>query len=148
MLITPEQRARLDRLMNLRRLDLGLTWREVAARSGRSYEALRQLRTGPGGINELTAVQFSRALEWEPHSLLDIIEGGEPVTAARQEPGRSNEHDLKPECEYEKKIMESAAAPDQKRLIIMGHRKDGHNPWCRPAGTEPSSLASAAGLSG
>jgi hypothetical protein len=81
MPITPEQRERLDQLMNERRLELGLTWREVAARAGRSYEALRQLRTGPGGINELTAVQFARALSWEPRSILDVLSGGSPATA-------------------------------------------------------------------
>lgn len=78
MAITPEQRERLDRLMNDRRLELGITWRDVAARAGRSYEALRLLRSGAGGINELTAVQFSRALEWKSRSILDILAGGNP----------------------------------------------------------------------
>jgi len=81
MPITPEQRDRLDRLMNERRLELGLTWREVAARAGRSYEALRLLRTGPGGINELTAVQFARALGWQPRSILDVLSDGSPAVA-------------------------------------------------------------------
>ena len=74
--ITPEQRQRLDSLLDARRLDLGLTWREVALRAGLSIEAVRLLRAGPGGIRELTARKFDRAFEWMPGSLQRFIEEG------------------------------------------------------------------------
>lgn len=86
MAITPDQRARLDHLMNLRRLELGITWRDVASRAGLSYEALRRLRTGDGGIRDLTASKISRALEWTSGSVDAVLEGGDPVPAAAAPP--------------------------------------------------------------
>jgi hypothetical protein len=76
--ITPEERGRLDRLMDARRLDLGLTWREVAARGGLSYESLREIRTGPGGTRTLTMRKIDAALEWLPGSVERTLNGGEP----------------------------------------------------------------------
>lgn len=74
--ITPEQRQRLEKRLDARRLDLGLTWREVALRAGVSIEAVRLLRTGPGGIRELTMRKFDKAFEWMPGSLQRFIEDG------------------------------------------------------------------------
>jgi transcriptional regulator with XRE-family HTH domain len=85
MAITQEQRQRLDQVMNTRRLDLGITWRDVASRAGLSYEALRRLRTGDGGIRDLTAAKISRALEWTPGSVDAVLGGGEPAPAAARE---------------------------------------------------------------
>ena len=82
MPITPEQRERLDEAMNKRRLDLGITWRDVASRAGLSYEALRRLRTGDGGIRDLTGAKISRALDWTPESVDAVLAGGDPVPAA------------------------------------------------------------------
>ena len=78
MPITPEARERLSRIMEDRRLDLGLSWREVASRAEVSYEALRALRTGTGGIRPLTARQIDSALEWVPGSVQAIMDGGDP----------------------------------------------------------------------
>lgn len=85
MAITQEQREHLDQAMNARRLDLGITWRDVAARAGLSYEALRRLRTGDGGIRDLTAAKISRALEWTPGSVDAVLGGGDPTAAAARE---------------------------------------------------------------
>lgn len=74
--ITPEVRQRLESRMDARRLDLGLTWREVAIRAGVSIEAVRLLRNGPGGVRELTLRKFDKAFEWMPGSLQRFIEGG------------------------------------------------------------------------
>jgi ABC-type nitrate/sulfonate/bicarbonate transport system substrate-binding protein len=77
--ITPEARQRLNDLMDARRLELGIPWREVATRAGISYEALRALRAGPGGTADLTARKIDAALGWAPGSVRAILDGGEPV---------------------------------------------------------------------
>lgn len=76
--ITPEARQRLARYMEDRALDLGLTWREVAARAGISIETLRLLRTGADGARPLTMRAVDAALEWRPGSVQRILGGGEP----------------------------------------------------------------------
>jgi hypothetical protein len=76
--IDPEQRMRLDRLMDARRLDLNLTWREVAAHAGLSYEALREVRNGPGGTRTLTMRKIDKGLRWTPGSMERTLNGGEP----------------------------------------------------------------------
>lgn len=76
--ITPEARQRLARYMEERALDLGLTWREVAARADISIETLRLLRTGGDGARPLTMRAVDSALEWTPGSVQKILGGGEP----------------------------------------------------------------------
>jgi len=82
MEITRKARERLDKLMDERRLDLGFTWRYVAVRAGLSYEAIRALRTGSGGIRSLTARKLDRALQWKPGSVERVLRGGNPVMSA------------------------------------------------------------------
>jgi len=83
--ITPASRTQLNKLMEARRLDLGITWRDLARSAGVSYEALRGLRRGPGGIAELTARRLDKALQWEPGSIAAVISGDQhdpvPLTA-------------------------------------------------------------------
>lgn len=76
--ITTEARQRLTEIMESRRLDLGLTWREVGLRAGVSVEAIRLLRAGPGGIRPLTMRDLDRAFGWMPGSVQKILDGGDP----------------------------------------------------------------------
>lgn len=76
--ITRTNRARLDALMDERRLDLGLTWRDVAQRAGISYEAIRSLRTGTTDMRSLTLRKLDKALEWQPGSAARVLTGGDP----------------------------------------------------------------------
>ena len=63
--ITPEGREALRKAMEDERLDLGLTWRELAARSGGlSYETFRNARNGDAGLDELTLRKIDRAYGW------------------------------------------------------------------------------------
>lgn len=80
--ITREDRQRLAEYMEERCLDLGLTWRDVARRSGLSYESIRALRAGPGRIRRLSARKIDRAFEWRPGSVESILNGGEPTPSA------------------------------------------------------------------
>ena len=79
-MIPPEARARLAEKMEERRLELRLTWREVAEAGGISYEVIRNLRNGRGtGIAALTEGGIETGLRWEPGSVQLALEGGEPV---------------------------------------------------------------------
>jgi hypothetical protein len=85
-MISPEARERLASQMDDRRLELGLRWRDVAKAGGVSYEALRDVRKGTGGIRRLTAHAIETGLQWEPGSVTCILDGGEPVPADPSRP--------------------------------------------------------------
>ena len=81
-MISPEARGRLASLMDDRRLELRLRWRDVAEAGGISYEALRDVRNGTGGIRRLTEHAIEAGLQWESGSVASILAGGEPVDIA------------------------------------------------------------------
>lgn len=72
---------RLDEAMNKRRLELRMTWRELAETADISYTALRAIRRGSYRPTELTAQALDRALQWAPGSVYAVLDGGEPATA-------------------------------------------------------------------
>lgn len=78
--VTPEGRQRLAHLMEERRLDLQLEWKEVASRAGLVYETLRALRAGDAGApTPLTLRKVDKGLEWMPGSSQRVLEGrGDP----------------------------------------------------------------------
>ena len=78
-MISPEARERLASLMDDRRLELGLRWRDVAEAGGISYEALRDIRNGSGGIRRLTEHAIDTGLQWEPGTVARILAGGDPA---------------------------------------------------------------------
>lgn len=78
-MIDPEARTRLAELMEERRLELNLTWREVAGAGGISYEVIRSIRNGTGDIRRLTQRRIEDGLRWRPGSVGQILAGGNPV---------------------------------------------------------------------
>jgi hypothetical protein len=70
---------RLARLMNERRLDLGLRWEEVAGVIGITEGGLRALRRDGSVPRELTQRGIEKALRWQRGSVLRIIDGGDPA---------------------------------------------------------------------
>lgn len=96
--ITPEARQRLAGLMEERRLDLELTWREVALRAGLSYESVRALRAGDeGNPQPLTLRKIDKGLEWRPGSSRRILyEGGDPEDVLSPEERRTLERYARP----------------------------------------------------
>ncbi|MEU0532019.1 hypothetical protein [Amycolatopsis tolypomycina] len=60
--------------MDDQRTELGLTWREVAALAKMTYEGLRSVRNGSGGIPKLTRRKLETALRW-PNGEIDRILG-------------------------------------------------------------------------
>jgi hypothetical protein len=63
--ITRAARTALEQAMNAKRLDLGITWREVSVRAGVAYETVRNLRAGPSGVDQLTLRKLDKALGWD-----------------------------------------------------------------------------------
>ena len=65
--------------MDDRRLELGLRWRDVAEAGGVSYEALRDVRNGTGGIRRLTEHAIEVGLQWTAGSVQGILAGRDPL---------------------------------------------------------------------
>ncbi|WP_242890120.1 hypothetical protein [Actinomadura litoris] len=87
-------RARLDQLMDTRRAELRLRWKDVAARAGLTTEGLRNVRGGRGEIRSLTKRGIEEALGWTSGSIDSILGGGEPtVPGQRIESGIATETD-------------------------------------------------------
>jgi len=78
----PAARQRLADLMERRRLDLGLTWREVAEAGNISYEVIRAIRNRNGQIRPLSKRGIEAGLRWVPGSVQSILDGGDPAPAA------------------------------------------------------------------
>lgn len=80
MAISPATRSRLSDLIEERRLDIGITMRQVANLAGVSYESIRTLRSPEAGDpRPLTMRGVDRALMWKPGSTARVLyEGGDP----------------------------------------------------------------------
>jgi len=66
--------------MERRRLDLGLTWREVAEAGNISYEVIRAIRNGNGQIRPLSGRGIEVGLKWEAGSVQAILDDGDPAS--------------------------------------------------------------------
>ena len=133
----PGSETRLARLMNERRLDLGLRWDQVAAISGVSDSGLRLLRRADSVPRELTQRGIERALRWQPGSVLRIISGGDPVSLATETGIPADA----PVCSFEQSILgEDGISEETKVQLIRVHRAGGHAN-CRPAEPQHGRLA-------
>jgi hypothetical protein len=74
-----QARRRLAELMDERRGELRLRWRDVADAGGISYEVVRAVRNGGGEIRLLTQRGIEDGLRWEQGSVRAILAGGDPV---------------------------------------------------------------------
>ena len=75
----PAARQRLADLMERRRLDLGLTWREVAEAGNISYEVIRAIRNGNGQIRPLSKRGIEVGLKWAAGSVQAILDDNDPM---------------------------------------------------------------------
>ena len=83
MPIDPERRQHLAAVMEDRRLELRLTWQEVAERGDISLRALSSARAGDGDIRPLTRRGIDRGLQWlEGCGVDNILAGHSPLPAA------------------------------------------------------------------
>ena len=74
----PESPHRLDAAMDARRLDLHLSWRDVAREADISYETLRAVRRGENSPSPLTTRDIERALHWAAGSVDAVLGGSDP----------------------------------------------------------------------
>ena len=80
MPITKAARQQLAAEMDKRRLELRLTWHEVAERGGISLRALSSARIGPGNIRPLTRRRIDQGLRWlEGAGVDNLLTGRDPV---------------------------------------------------------------------
>lgn len=70
---------RLDRIMNVRRLDLDLDWKDVADAAGIAIQTLDAVRKGKNRPTERTQRRIERALQWAPGSIDAVLAGGDPT---------------------------------------------------------------------
>lgn len=101
MAISDDARARLADEMDDRRVQLGLTWRQVASLGLISYETLRAARKGKGDIASLTRAAIEKGLRWAPGSVSAVLDGGVPTLAV----------------EIPAQAYEAAVAAEQARLV-------------------------------
>ena len=80
------QPHRLGILMDERRRELRLRWKDVATLAGITYEGIRAVRIGSGGIRALTEEGIEDALQWEHGSIRSVQDGGDPVPRSPGEP--------------------------------------------------------------
>lgn len=113
-------RQRLADLMERRRAELRLTWKEVAARASTSEATLRRVRKEHNiAITIDTATAIEDGLHWARGSVSAILAGGEPTvagpTAIRDEP------DLRDDVE--RKLWAITDLPEDDRWeYIYQHR--------------------------
>jgi hypothetical protein len=72
-------RERLANYMAARRVELRRPWREIAAAAGMSEQNLLRIRQGDITVTEQAARGIDTALNWEPGSVLAILDDGEPT---------------------------------------------------------------------
>lgn len=109
---------RLDEHMDARRLDLRMTWRQVADAAGISAETIRAIRRGdntPGGV---TKSGLEDALHWERGSIDSILDDGAPVPISERPAGRG--HAL-PDDDPTRRILDAALeqlTPEQQEAFL------------------------------
>lgn len=80
--------------MDERRLDLGLSWTELADKAGLSDSTLRNIRRGRNAPSALNRRRLEDVLGWRHGSVEAILDGGEPeVAEAADEQPASDEKD-------------------------------------------------------
>jgi hypothetical protein len=81
-------RSRREEKMDARRIELRLTWTQVAERASLNRDTLTAFRAARGRPNPLTKRGVEDALEWAPGSIDSVDGGGEPILKGG---GTSNE---------------------------------------------------------
>ncbi|MER7500505.1 helix-turn-helix transcriptional regulator [Nonomuraea pusilla] len=122
---------RLNEAMNDRRLELRLTWKQVAATAGISVEALGAIRRGAYRPTDLTARGLDDALQWNHGTVLgfypdDERRGGRRPQEPRQEADHDDEIDLDtfvPESPAEKALMALYRARKQEEANRQADRQ-------------------------
>lgn len=109
--MTGSPHEHLARLLDHRRLELGMRWDEVAAAAGIKPPTLRAIRNGTNRPSALTQRGLERALSW-PTGTIDAILAGQdapPMTMAEAETMMD---------ENERLVAEILALPPRDRQAV------------------------------
>lgn len=82
--------TQLDAAMDARRVDLRMTWREVAETAELSLAGLSAIRRGERQPSTLTVRRIEDALQWEHGSIQAVLDGGDPTPVQAEEPQQYN----------------------------------------------------------
>jgi transcriptional regulator with XRE-family HTH domain len=105
--------------MDARRLDLRMTWREVADAAGISPETIRAVRRGDNVPGDITRRGLEDALRWERGSIDRILAGGEPEPVREPAPGRGGP--ALPADDPRRRILDAALeqlTPEQQEAFL------------------------------
>lgn len=72
---------RLDRAIDARVIDMGISYVELAERAGISDVSLRNYRKGRGNLRPRNQRKLENALGWAPGSIAAILAGDEPAAS-------------------------------------------------------------------
>jgi transcriptional regulator with XRE-family HTH domain len=76
---TGRNAERLDEAMRQRRVQLGLSWEDIATAADITSAHLRRIRVGQYLPRDTTAAKLERAFRWSPGSIDTVLAGGEPT---------------------------------------------------------------------
>jgi hypothetical protein len=113
-----EYRTPLDEHMDRRRLDLRLTWAEVATRAEISRDTLHRIRSGYklAHLRELTKRGIEDALEWEPGSFDDIVFRDKPPKNRARQQSSGRQYD---DPDLQRIWDKLDGVPDHRRALIV-----------------------------
>ncbi|MEV4033463.1 helix-turn-helix domain-containing protein [Streptomyces umbrinus] len=139
----------LDQAMEQRRIELNMSWKEVAAAAGVSVEtitALRKGRTNARNANPLTKRGIERGFQWEAGGFDDALDGRAPTPLGGRTGGASSSAPLIVGAysrEQAQRIIGAAleGLPPEEQLKLLQqmrenlaaqqeqqHKKDGQSP--------------------
>ena len=75
---------RLDALIDRRRLDCGLRWKDVATEVGVTPQTLLEARKGKQ-LSDLTSAGIERFMGWAPGSVRRVLNGDDPLAAPEED---------------------------------------------------------------
>lgn len=117
--------------MNERRQALGMTWAVVARDADITVETLRAIRRGKNDPSDLTKRGLDRALQWQPGSMQNVLNGGSPHpigehAAAREDAGEPDDADtaITPQL---RALLEQAQQRTDERLTELTKKMDEQN---------------------
>lgn len=142
MPIEPDQRQQLAAVMEDRRLELRLTWQEVAEHGGISLRALSSARAGSGDIRPLTRRGIDRGLQWLEGCGVDNILAGRPPLPAELGPAPPHVESLARDLGIDPNSPAVAAIRQQINRAELAY---GDNPaGAQVFGTDPAGAVESA----
>lgn len=107
----------LNDALEERRIELDMTWRQVADAAGISLAGLGAIRRGERHPSALTVRRIENALEWTPGSVEAILGGSEPTPVESRESVKAEDN---PEDEDVEQLMQRVRRmPREDRRALL-----------------------------